>query len=187
MRATLFFLVMPFILFNSASAQNEKVLSGNDITESALIQALTPSPGEKGGALITRGIRVNRENLPRMVSDSPSKTASAALLITFQTNSAQLTPDAKRKLDVVGQALNSDQLNAYQFSIQGHADPRGDPGFNLKLSQRRAESVRQYLVENKHIGLQRLEAVGKGDKEPLNIANPVAPENRRVTIVNLEQ
>jgi flagellar motor protein MotB len=51
----------------------------------------------------------------------------------------------------------------------------------------RAESVRQYLVQNNRIEDRRLEAVGKGDKELLNPANPIAPENRRVTIVNLAQ
>jgi len=187
MKAKLFCLIVPLIAFGSASAQNEKILTGNDITESALIEALTPAAGSKDDAVRTRGIRVTRENAPRMLGDTPSKTASASLLITFQTNSAQLTPDAKEKLDVVGQALNSAQLNDYQFSIQGHADPRGNPVSNLKLSQRRAESVRQYLVQNKHIKDQRLQAVGKGDKEPLNTANPVAPENRRVTIINLAQ
>jgi outer membrane protein OmpA-like peptidoglycan-associated protein len=119
------------------------------------------------------------------MADTPAKTASASLLITFQTNSAQLTPDARQRLNVVGEALRSDQLNNYQFSIEGHADPSGNPVSNLKLSQRRAEAVRQYLVQNRHIANQRLEAVGKGDKEPLNVVNPVAPENRRVTIVNL--
>lgn len=187
MKAKLFFLILSLSVFSTASAQTEKVLSGNDITESALIQALTPVPGSKDDGLRTRGIRVNRENLPGASANTPAKAASASLLITFQTNSAHLTPDAKQKLNVVGQALTSDQLNEYQFSIQGHADPSGNPVSNLKLSQRRAEAVRQYLVENKHIENRRLEAVGKGDKEPLNIVNPVAPENRRVTIINLLQ
>jgi outer membrane protein OmpA-like peptidoglycan-associated protein len=187
MEAKWFFLLVALIGFNSASAQNEKVLSGDAITESAVIQALTPAAGSSVEAPRTRGIRPNRENAPGMIADTPAKTASASLLITFQTNSAQLTSDAKKKLDVVGEALNSDRLNDYQFSIQGHADPSGNPVSNLKLSQRRAESVREYLVQYKHIENQRLKAIGKGDKEPLNTANPVAPENRRVTIVNLGQ
>jgi OOP family OmpA-OmpF porin len=187
MKTKSFLLVLSFFVFSIASAQNEKVLSGNDITESALIQALTPAPNLTDEKLRTRGIRVNRENGPDAIANTPARIASASLLITFQTNSAQLTADAKQKLDVVGQALSSDKLNDYPFSIQGHADPSGNPVSNFKLSQRRAEAVRQYLVQNKHIEKQRLEAVGKGDKEPLNIVNPVAPENRRVTIINLIQ
>ena len=179
--------LLSILALHNVSAQNDKVLSGSNITKAALIQALTPASGSQVDGPRTRGIRVVRENAGDMLASTPAKTASASLLITFQTNSAQLTPDAKQKLNVVGEALSSDQLNDYQFSIQGHADPRGNPLSNLKLSQRRAEAVREYLVDSAHIANQRLEAVGKGDKEPLNMVNPVAPENRRVTIVTLTQ
>jgi flagellar motor protein MotB len=42
-------------------------------------------------------------------------------------------------------------------------------------------------VQNKHVEKQRLDAIGKGDTELLNTADPLAPENRRVTIINLMQ
>jgi OOP family OmpA-OmpF porin len=183
MKARLLFLVLPFLLLNNASAQTEKIFSGNDITESSLIQALTPAPDLKDSGVRTRGIRVNRENVPEAMTNTPAKTASASLLITFQTNSAHLTPDAIQKLNIVGQALSSDQLSNYEFLIQGHADPIGNQLANLKLSQHRAEAVRRYLVQTRHIEQERLEAIGKGDKEPLNTVNPAAPENRRVTII----
>jgi OOP family OmpA-OmpF porin len=185
MKAKSFLLIIPLLVFScSAAAQTKKVFRGPDITESALIQALTPAPDSAENSVLSRGIRVNRDNEPRI---APAKPASANLLITFETNSAALTPRAKHWLDVVGQALTSDKLADFRFAIQGHADPRGDTEANLKLSQLRAESVRQYLVQNKHIQDGRLEAVGKGDKELMNVANPIAPENRRVTIVNLAQ
>jgi OOP family OmpA-OmpF porin len=187
MKQKSFFPVLTAIVFSTALAQNGKVLSGDDINESALIQALTPAPDLKSEVLQTRGIRVNRENTVGAMTTTPAKIASASLLIIFHTSSAQLTPEGKRILDIVGKALNSDQLNDYQFLIQGHADPSGNSVSNLKLSQRRAESVRQYLVQDRHVENQRLEAVGKGDKELLNKANPIAPENRRVTIINLKQ
>lgn len=184
MKTKVFFLAIFFISISPAQAQTDKILNEKDITETAIIEALIPTQ-DSNAAGRTRGIRVNRESMQTMVADTPSKTASASLLISFQTNSARLTPNAKQALNVVSKALNSEQLIDFQFSIQGHADPRGDPISNLKLSQRRAESVRQYLVQNQHIEDQRLKAIGKGDKEPLNIENPIAPENRRVTIVTV--
>ena len=69
--------------------------------------------------------------------------------------------------------------------VQGHADPRGNPEKNLQLSQHRAESVRDYLVTYKQIPNERLQAIGKGDTELMNRSKPIAPESRRVTIVNL--
>lgn len=160
-------------------AQNGKVLKPQDITENALIEALAP-PTE----LKTRSIRVVPDNPP---AGAPTAQASAALLITFETNSANLTQRAKQSLDVVGKALSSERLAPFRFAIEGHADPRGAHDANLHLSQARAESVRQYLVKSTHIENGRLDAVGKGDRELFNKANPIAPENRRVTIVNLAQ
>ena len=166
----------------SAAAQTGKVFSEKEVTESALIQALTPDSA--AGGFRTRNLRIDRDN---PVGTVAAKPASASLLITFETNSAELTERAKQSLDVVGQALSSNKLAEFRFALQGHADPRGNSESNLRLSQLRAESVRQYLVQNKHIKDGRLEAVGKGDTEVLNMANPAAPENRRVTIVNLAQ
>lgn len=179
-------------LGSMAVAQTETILSGRGVTESALIDALTPpasmppavGAGDLGG---TRSIRVIRDSDGRLLSAKPAKAASASLLITFEPNSAELTAKAKQSLDVVGQALTSSRLAEFRFAIQGHADPTGQSDANLKLSQLRAESVRQYLVKTKKIEDARLEAVGKGDKELLNTSDVTSPENRRVTIVNLAQ
>jgi OOP family OmpA-OmpF porin len=158
--------------------QEQPVLAEGQVTEKALVDALTP-PAKP---VRTRSILVKRDD----ESGGPAaKPASASLLITFQTNSAALTGAARHSLDVVSSALASDRLAAFRFAIEGHADPRGVPEANLKLSQARAESVRDYLVSSGRIDAARLDPVGKGDRELLNKANPTAVENRRVTIVNL--
>ena len=154
----------------TALAQSQKVLKGKEITESALVEALTPDPERS-----TRSILVKREG------SSPA----ANLLITFETDSAELTRQAKRAVNTVGRALNSNQLSEFRFAIEGHADPRGDAEHNLKLSQARAESVTGYLERTHHIGPERLQPVGKGEAELMNTANPFAEENRRVTIRTL--
>jgi outer membrane protein OmpA-like peptidoglycan-associated protein len=160
-----------------ALAQPQPVLRGEEITESALVDALTPAPAPP----VTRSIGGDAGAKPA------SKTAAAALLITFQTNATALTPEAKRDLDVVGRALNTRRLADFNFVIEGHADPRGSAERNLLLSKGRAEAVRRYLVQNQNVRAGRLKAVGKGDREPLDPGNPAAPENRRVTFVNLFQ
>lgn len=166
-----------------ASAQQAPVMREGQVTETALVDALTPAEQP----IRTRGIRVIRDEEPGGAAKQPAKRAAASLLITFETNSAALTSHAKRSLDVVGQALASDKLASYRFGIEGHADPRGGEEVNLKLSQARAESVRDYLVAAKHIDPARLEPVGKGASELMNKASPAAAENRRVTIVNLSK
>lgn len=160
--------------------QEGPVLKEGQVDADSLVDALAPKPPVR-----TRSIRIVRDDVgSAAVSPKPAKVS---LLITFDTNSANLTPSAKQSLDVVGQALASDKLAAARFAIEGHADPRGVAAANLKLSQLRAESVRDYLADSAHIDRARLEAVGKGDSELMNKANPGAPENRRVTIVNLSR
>ena len=124
---------------------------------------------------------------PNVAPAAPSKPAKAALLITFETNATVLTPEARRELDVVGRALNTTRLTSFNFVIEGHADPRGSAERNLRLSEGRAAAVREYLVQNQNVNPERLQAVGKGDREPMNTANPAAPENRRVTFVNMSK
>ena len=167
--------LVPMLSFGQA----EKVLKGREIDESTLVDALTPA--EK--PILSRSIRVTREN-QRPV---PIKQAAASLLITFETDSAQLTPKAKQSLEVVARALKSDKLASFKFSIEGHADPRGGEELNLRLSQERAESVVAYLADEQQIERSRLQAIGKGQSQLLNIAEPNAPENRRVTIKTLTE
>jgi OmpA-OmpF porin, OOP family len=171
---TLMVLVFAVVPLCAVAQTDTKVLSDKDLSESALIDALTPAP--KGPR--TRSFRVDK-------ALAKANEVSASLLITFETNSSNLTPQAKHSLDIVGHALGADQLAPFKFSLEGHADPRGSTALNQRLSEHRAQSVRQYLVQSHRIDPQRLTSVGKGDREPLNETDLAAPENRRVTIVTV--
>ena len=165
-------------------AQPERVFKGGDISESALIDALKPQAAEAaapGGLTRSFGPRPVDQNA------SPPKRPSAPMLITFVTNSAELTPKAKDMLAVLARALQSDKLAQFKFSIEGHADPRGVEELNLQLSQLRAEAVVKYLSEQQNISESRLVAVGKGQSELMNTRDPSAPENRRVTVKTVVQ
>jgi len=165
-----------------AIAQQAAVLKEKDVTEGALIEALTPkadsgSAGTGATRSLTRSIKV--------VRDDPGAKPQASILITFETNSANLTASAKNSVDVVAKALQANKLADFKFTIEGHADRRGDTEFNRRLSQARAESVVAYLVAQHGIARERLKPVGKGDSEPMNTTRPEAPENRRVTITTV--
>lgn len=110
---------------------------------------------------------------------------SIDLDITFKFGSAALTASAKSQLDALGQALISPQLEGARIGIYGHTDASGPADVNQKLSEKRAASVRIYLVETFGIDPDRLVAAGYGETKLKNTANPNAAENRRVEIVNL--
>lgn len=167
----------PFALAHLAScAQGDVILKDKDVNESTLIEALTPKP-----AFRTRSIQVS----PSSDQASAVKQAAASMLITFETNSAELQPQSKKLLDTLGKAMTSNKLSNFSFAIEGHADPRGSEQLNQELSQRRAEAVVAYLEETHHIDASRLRPIGKGQSEPLNLTRPNAPENRRVTVKTL--
>lgn len=100
------------------------------------------------------------------------------LLITFESGSDQLTLQAMRNLDAFAQALKSPVLAGFAFEVQGHTDAVGAADANMRLSQRRAESVVAYLVHN-GVATDRLRARGYGESQPI-MSDPNHPRNRRV-------
>ena len=99
-------------------------------------------------------------------------------------NSTQLTPGSIETLRNLGNALNRELADQKAFLIEGHTDASGGLKYNMVLSRRRADAVKNYLVGKMHVAPGRLQTVGKGPTEPLNPADPNAPENRRVVFVN---
>jgi len=184
MKSLLLVIYLGLALNSGASAQN--VLKGSQVSENALIDALAIDPPEVAASgAKTRGFR------PAAAGGTAPKPANpnagkASLLITFPTNSADLTDETKGMLDMLARALQSDKLAGFAFKVEGHADARGDAERNLKLSQLRAESVANYLVASHGVLPERLTAVGKGASELMNKAQMDAPENRRVTIVTVK-
>lgn len=173
------------LCFGAAAAQAQApVLKMNQVTEEALVDALAiDEPTVEDGAK-TRSIRPTARSNPSSARPSAGRSN---LLITFNTNSADLTPESKQALATVAKALQSDKLAGFSFSIEGHADPRGGAELNQRLSESRAQSVVAHLVSAHGILAERLVPVGKGSAELLNPDRPEAAENRRVTIVTKRQ
>jgi outer membrane protein OmpA-like peptidoglycan-associated protein len=163
------------------SAQKDKVLKGSQITESALIDALNIGGPEADPNAKTRGFRPSPQTSARAATGHGS--GKAPLMITFHTDSAELTPESISVLRTVANALQSDRLAGFSFKVEGHADPRGGDEYNQRLSEARAQAVVSYLVKEYGILPERLVPVGKGSTELYDEKHPEAPENRRVVIV----
>jgi outer membrane protein OmpA-like peptidoglycan-associated protein len=100
---------------------------------------------------------------------------------SFKVGSAELPEPLKKQLDVFADALKGKRGSGKVLRIEGHADASGAAAANLALSQRRAEAVRDYLVQQ-GADPAMLEPVGLGSNSPKNARDPLAPENRRVEI-----
>jgi outer membrane protein OmpA-like peptidoglycan-associated protein len=164
-------------------AHAQPVMKEQDIDEQSVTRALTPDASDD---VVTRGFVLSNKK-PAGAPAAPARTASASMLITFASNSSTLTPTAMSALDKVAHALQSEQLAAYKFRVEGHADPSGSTDANMRLSKDRAAAVVDYLTSHDGIAPERLSSVGKGSSEPLNLRVPTAPENRRVTIVTVNE
>ncbi len=103
--------------------------------------------------------------------------------VLFETDKSQLLPTARQKLDVVADSLRA-QPHAGRIVVTGHADAHGSDTYNQELSERRAESVKDFLVQQ-GVASNEIQAVGRGESQP--IADNASPEgranNRRVEII----
>jgi outer membrane protein OmpA-like peptidoglycan-associated protein len=114
-----------------------------------------------------------------------SAPLSVNLYVNFAYNSAELTSDARITLDRLGYALIDDRLKSFTFMIEGHTDAKGNADYNQKLSERRAEAVRQYLVAQFAIDQSRLRALGFGKARLFDASRPEDGVNRRVQVLNM--
>ncbi len=108
--------------------------------------------------------------------------------VLFDTGKATLKPGAREKLSKLAGILVA-YPDAYQMEIEGHTDSVGTDESNLKLSQGRAESVREYLITNGVKAEQMMAAHGFGESNPVADNNTAAGRqvNRRVEIIIADQ
>lgn len=123
---------------------------------------------------------------PRGVTmEGEDKPPSIDLYIPFEYNSDKLTTEAMLTLKRLGAALKDPRLNGYRFKIAGHTDVKGSAEYNQKLSERRAASVRNYLVFQYDLETSRIDVEGFGKTQLLDPSKPEDGINRRVQVINI--
>jgi outer membrane protein OmpA-like peptidoglycan-associated protein len=127
--------------------------------------------------------RANRMNRAPL-SDQLEKQAQITIAIQFDLNSARIRPDSFQAVGLMADSLYHPYLQGYRFLVVGNTDGTGSREYNLKLSQQRADAIREALINPFGIAPARIEAVGLGEEQLLKPANPEAAENRRVQLIN---
>lgn len=152
-----------------------------------MIEALKPT-AQRSRNLVVRQTPEPAQpasSAPPPVQPGPEPAPGLSLPIQFEPNSSRVKPESGALLGDLVAAMISPELREHRFVIEGHTDARGNAAANRRLSQQRAEEVRQYLILL-GVHASRLQAVGKGSSEPLNRQDPLAAENRRVRVVTIE-
>jgi outer membrane protein OmpA-like peptidoglycan-associated protein len=125
------------------------------------------------------GVNATNDRISSLDDYQPQQTAA----VNFKTGSAVLSPESKTTLDdLASKALNA---KGYVLEVSGFADSRGSIALNRQLSQRRADAVIRYLVENHNIPLRRIiTPYGYGELNPVaeNDTKDGRAQNRRVEI-----
>jgi outer membrane protein OmpA-like peptidoglycan-associated protein len=193
------------ISFSAGSA----LAHGKNVTEDQIVRALAPEKKP-----LTRGLSVGpqqtvdptaaaaesklvqklrgrstrslssaeREEIAAIVQDKPK----IDLEINFDYNSADISAKSLPSVQALGRALTSNDLKGSVFVVAGHTDAAGREGYNQDLSERRADSIKRYLVEKYGINGTDLVTVGYGKSKLKDPSQPMAEVNRRVQVVNME-
>src|SRR5690606_9182390 len=128
-----------------------------------------PLNPDTDGGTVDDGIEVRRETNPLDPEDDVVKVGVPIILegITFATGKADITPESEATLQKALRTLRT--YPEIQVEISGHTDDVGSNASNQRLSQLRAESVKNWLVEH-GIEEARLTAAGYGEEQPF-VAN----------------
>jgi outer membrane protein OmpA-like peptidoglycan-associated protein len=123
-----------------------------------------------------------REEIASIASTKPN----IDLEINFDYNSAEISKASLPAAQELGKALSNPSLKGSTFVVAGHTDGVGSDSFNQDLSERRADTIRNYLVQKFGINGSDLVTVGYGKTKLKDAQNPSDPINRRVQVVNME-
>jgi len=179
--------------------------SAAEVTEGQILQALTPKkpltrslsaapPTQPAAsAADSRFIDTLRNRNTRSLSSGEREQIAVIadtrpnidLEINFEYNSATIAARARPSVEALGRALTNPDLKGSTFLLAGHTDAAGSDAYNQTLSERRAEAVKQYLVEKFGIAANDLVTVGYGESRLKRPDAPLDAANRRVQVVNL--
>ncbi|TPQ32063.1 hypothetical protein C2U70_22745 [Bradyrhizobium guangdongense] len=123
-----------------------------------------------------------REQIAELAASKPK----IDLEIQFDYNSADIAKTSVPSVQALGKALSDPSLKGSTFVVAGHTDAIGGEEYNQGLSERRADTIKKFLVEKYGLTGTNLVTVGYGKTKLKDTANGADPINRRVQVVNME-
>ncbi|AQQ04183.1 flagellar motor protein MotB [Roseibium algicola] len=159
-------------IINSLQGAQQKVDLTADELQKAALENIQKYPG------------ANAPNtLP--LADKLASLRQFNVEITFDFDSARIRPESYETVGLIADALHTPYLQGQTFFIVGHTDAKGAREYNLELSLKRAQAVREALVTTFRVPGDYLFAVGLGEEQLRDPSKPDAAINRRVQLINL--
>jgi outer membrane protein OmpA-like peptidoglycan-associated protein len=180
--------------------------AGDNVSSDQIIHALQPKPLTRGLSVavpqVDPAVKAKEVNFVHSIRNRKTRSMSMGereeiaeiaatkpkidLEIHFDFNSADISKDSVSSVKALGEALSDSQLRGSTFVVAGHTDGVGGESFNQELSERRADTIKHYLVEHYHIASGDLVTVGYGKTKLKDAADPSDGVNRRVQVVNMD-
>jgi outer membrane protein OmpA-like peptidoglycan-associated protein len=179
--------------------------AGDNVSTDQIINALQPKPLTRGlsaGPQADPAVKAKEIDFVQTLRDRKTRSLSMGereeiadiastkpnidLDIQFDYNSADISTASMPSVQALGKALSNPSLKGSTFVVAGHTDAVGGEAFNLGLSERRADTIKNYLVSKFGIAGSDLVTVGYGKDKPKDANAPMDPINRRVQVVNME-
>jgi outer membrane protein OmpA-like peptidoglycan-associated protein len=179
-------------------------IAGDTVSADRIVNALQPKPLTRGLSVEqvdpavkakevgfiatvrnrkTRSLSLGeREEIAEIASTKPK----IDLDIQFDYNSAAISATSVSAVQELGKALSNASLRGSTIVVEGHTDAIGGEAFNQDLSERRADTIKRYLVDKYGINGTDLVTVGYGKTKPKDPNAPMDPINRRVQVVNMD-
>lgn len=177
----------------------------NNVSPSQILDALKPKPVTRGlsaGPQADPAVQAKESTFLNTVRNRSTRSLSTGereqiaelaatkpkidLEIQFDYNSADIARTSVPAVQALGKALSDPALKGSTFVVAGHTDAIGGEEYNQGLSERRADTIKKYLVQNYGLNGTDLVTVGYGKTKLKDATNGADPINRRVQIVNME-
>jgi len=179
--------------------------AGDNVSSDQILNALQPKPLTRGLSVGTPQVdpaKAQEMNFVQSLRNRKTRSMSMGereeiaqiaatkpkidLEIHFDFNSADISKESMPSVQALGDALSDPKLRGSTFVVAGHTDGVGGDAFNQDLSERRADTIKHYLVNHYHIASGDLVTVGYGKTKLKNTADPNDGVNRRVQVVNMD-
>jgi outer membrane protein OmpA-like peptidoglycan-associated protein len=116
-----------------------------------------------------------------------NKLPAFNLDIVFDVDTPIVQPESYQTVGRIADAMVYSSLLPYTFLIVGHIEASGRRENNAILSQRRADAIREILVNTFKISAKRIQSVGLGEEQLLDANRPNAPVNNQIQIMTLSK
>ena len=182
--------------------------AGDTVSADTILNALKPKPGVSRGLStgpqqpVDVAVQAKESSFVNTLRNRKTRSLSLGerqeiaelaatkpkidLEIQFDYNSADISKGSVTAVQELGKALSDASLKGSTFVVAGHTDAIGGEAYNQDLSERRADTIKKYLIEKYGIAGSDLVTVGYGKTKPKDANAPMDPINRRVQVVNMD-